>query len=282
LSGKVGQKANGYPELGGFFLAERLPGEDHRGMRFASALFAWLWAAPVSAMLIGYDDFSVPDGPVAGRNSGALWNYLSGPRIYSATAAPWRLIAGAPSVRSGRLVLNPGDGAFRTFNGHSLGRPGLSDERAGAIQAAGEFWFRFTLRRAGAEGSAGLILRDFHVDKVLFGIPAQPGGGPPRFGIEVKPQPPREANGPKPEEIGVFLGAQAWQPGRDHRLLGQVDFTRARLRLWVDSPEGRPGPPTVERPWASRNFVTAIGFSSADAITEIDDLAVATLREDLD
>ncbi len=62
-------------------------------------LFAWLVPAPkVSAVVVGFDAFSYPEGAVNGRNGGAGWNRAGG-------LTSWSGGASLPSV-SGSEMLN--------------------------------------------------------------------------------------------------------------------------------------------------------------------------------
>jgi len=230
--------------------------------------------------LVGLEDFSYTDGPVAGLAGGTYFDYenwlLNGPFVgHTTTPSDWD---GTASIAGARLVTRE-TYAFREFNGPDEGAG--TDEfptgaRRGAINQDANFdasvvYFKATMtRRAGAQLSV-FGPDDFDAERLAFGI--VDNLGTPQWGI-------REG-----AAITTDAGSLAINPDQTYTVIGKLDFTGDLLSLWVD-PDLEASELSniahVTRAYTGTNWASGIRIASTGTgDTEWDDVVVANTWEQL-
>lgn len=226
------------------------------------------------ADLIGTDDFSGANGPIAGRNLGEFFDFDNstsddpflgheGPR------SDWNNVEGAPAIANQQLVTQ-NSSAKREYNAVSEARGAISQA---ADRGAKVVYYKFRMKRsAGAEWS-GLSSLDFNTERILFGVPgtANPASGQREFGIHVLNSPGFDGH----SYSGITPVAN-----QEVLMVAKIDFTGDLLSLWKDPDLSQPEisqPPIATRPYTSASPSTAVRFGSGgSASTTWDDLVVGT------
>jgi hypothetical protein len=174
------------------------------------------------AAVIGFEDFSYPDGSINGAAGGTGWNSAGG-------TSDW---GGTPQVVSGGLVT---DGpASLPYGSHPAASPAYSsayreyggDESASAVQGVGRVCFKFSATTSSDSvipSYLGLSSFDFGTETVFFGL-VDNGFGFSRWGIQ---------------EIGGAQTLSFTPPlsGATITLVGIVDFDNNVLSLFIN-PDG--------------------------------------------
>ena len=228
-------------------------------------------ALTVQGAPVGSDDFSYPDGPIAGRAGGTGWaaERTDEPGAPPSAPSDWDNVGGAANIVSGALV-TLGGGAKREYNGAGEGVTSPSNEREGAFRGTGTVFYAFEItRQAGADWSVASSY-DFGAERIFYGVPSGQGAAA-FFGIE---------------ESGVANGrAMTTVPvvdGRTYRLVAELDFDANQLNLWVDPTAGEEAAPDATRAYTATNWSSAVRLASGGTgSTTWDNLIVASDWDDL-
>ncbi len=238
-----------------------------------SVLAAAALASPARAVIVGIDDFSYANGPIAGQTGGTGWAYerTDEPGAPPQSASNWDTLFGAPQVTGGILVTN-GGGAKREFGGPGTGSGEPSNEREGAFRASGVVYFSagYSVDSLFAEGNSqwgGLSSYDFDAERIFFGMPGQASDR--RFGIEIG-------------GVGTALSSISINAGAVYNLVAALDFDNSLLKLWVnpdgaDFDLGATSSADATLAYTAGNWSTAVRLASAEgANVSWDNLRVTT------
>ena len=237
-----------------------------------------------SQNLVGSERFDYPDGPIAGRSAGISWdadNSTENDAFIGHTNSPsdWNALFGSPEVADGMLVTQE-SGAKREYNGPSEGDQGGSDERAGAVNDAGDFeshavYYAFEMTRGAATSWSGASSYDFGAERYLFGVPgaANPASGEREFAIH-------DLNVDQWAYSGIVP-----VPGQTYKLVAKLDFDANLAALYLnpdlDLGEGL-NTPVATYPHTSGNWSTSVRLASGGAApVQWDNLRVAYTWEEL-
>ena len=207
-------------------------------------LCVWGAGASLRAQVIGTEDFTYADGPIAGQAGGTGFNRDHFDKVATEDSSDWDNVVGAPVV-AGNLLATNNSSAKREYNGPVEGagtgeNDGQDDhERSGAVRNAGRVFYRFTMTRGHGTTWSGASSYDFRAERVFFGVPGGIGAttGTVEFGCV--------ANG-----IHHFTGIPA--DTAPHTIVTVLDFDHNFFGLWVD-------------PTAADYYDAADGSNSADA-----------------
>lgn len=242
-------------------------------------LFPLCLSLPLQATQFGAEQFSYPDGNIAGRNGGSGFNYDNFDQAVTTTASDWDAVFGAPVITGGKLLTN-NSGAKREYNGDIEGVGGGGNdgqdnhERSGAVRGTGRVFYRVDLTRGGG-GWSGISSYDFGTERVFFGVPsvANPATGNLEYGCEISD------NGTR-----YFSGIPA--DGTTRTIVAVLDFDRDFIGLWVnpdgnDSYTAATGANTCDAGgvYTGSNWSTAVRLASGDPC-QWDNLTVATSWDD--
>lgn len=208
-----------------------------------------------TAAVIGVENFSYPDGAIAGQTGGTGWNYERTDEAGAPVQAPsdWDSTSGTPSVLGGALITN-NTGAKREFGGATEGSAAGTNEREGAFRGAGAMYFRTTysvdtLFAAGTGQWGGVSSYDFGTERIFFGMPTQTTS-PRFFGIVES-------------GVGTTLSTIPVLANTPYTLVGVVDFDADRIALWVN-PDSSDTPASfdVSRSYTATNWSSALRLAS--------------------
>ena len=165
-------------------------------------LLAWLVPAPeVSAVVVGFDAFSYPDGAVNSRNGGAGWDRAGG-------LTSWSGGASLPSVSGNVLYTGNASAAVRNYGG---------DETGSAFQSTGIAFIKVTMSTGSSVPSyAGTSSLDYGTERVYFGRLTNT-----TFGISEP-------------GYGQVLTALTPAPNSRYTLIAVLDFTNQKLSLFIN------------------------------------------------
>lgn len=228
---------------------------------------------------LGTEDFTYPDGDIAGQAGGTGFNYDLFDQEVTTTASDWDAVFGAPVIAAGKLA-TANSGAKREYNGTIEGTGnGTNDgqdnhERSGAIRGSGRVFYRFEMTRGGGAWS-GASSYDFATERVFFGVPAtaNPASGALEYGCEIT------GTG-----IRYFSGIPA--DGTARTIVAVLDFDHDFIGLWIDPDDddfytAATGGNSCDAggAYTSGNWSTAVRLASGEPC-EWDNLAVATSWDD--
>lgn len=231
-------------------------------------------ASPLSGQVIGTENFTYADGPIADKTGGTGFNYDNFDKEVTATTSDWDAVFGAPAVAANALSTS-NSGAKREYNGPTEGAGGGADdgnddhERNGAVRGTGRVFYRFTLTRGAGVTWSGASSYDFGTERAFFGVPGANGpGGGLEFGCS--------GNG-----ADYFSGIPA--DTATHTIVTVLDFDRDFIGMWVDPSAADYYDPTdgsnstdAGGSFPANNWSTAVRLaSSAGGTTTWDDLSVA-------
>ncbi len=232
----------------------------------ALLFFAGAQGVPVHGAHVGFDSFDYPDGSIAGRSGGGLWDWNNFSGVHTGRNSDWDTVSGSPTIQNGALV-TLGSAALREYNGPGERLPNTTDEGVGAVNELNTqkvVYYRVRMTRsAGAERSTVASL-DFGVERVSFGV----------FSTGTA--------------LGIEVGASRNfsfvipQPGQTYTLVAKIDYPGNKLRLFVDPDlyQGEPATASVEVSYPDTFWSTAVQLAGTGAgATTWDDLAVATSWE---
>ena len=241
-------------------------------------------ASMASAVIIGVEDFSYPDGNIAGQNGGTGFNYDNFDGEVTSTPSDWDNVGGAPTVSGGKLVTNSSS-AQREYNGDidDTGNPGGAANdgqddhpRSGAIRGTGQVFYSFEITRSAGATWSGASSYDFGAERVFFGVPgtANPGSGNLEFGVQIAGT-----------ATHYYTGIAA--DTNTHTIVTVLDFDNQQIGLWVD-PDGtdffNAGDGTNSADamgtYTATNWSSAVRFGSGGSV-EWDDLVVGTTFVDV-
>jgi hypothetical protein len=163
---------------------------------------AWLsLGATASAVVVGFDAFSYPDGVINGRNGGAGWNRAGG-------LTSWSGGASLPTVSGNALYTGNNSGAVRLYGG---------DETASAFQSAGIAFVKVTLTTGSSiPAYFGISSLDYGTERVSFGRLTNS-----TFGISEP-------------GYGQALTSVTPAPNTRYTLIAVLDFTNQKLTLFIN------------------------------------------------
>ncbi|BCU77661.1 PQQ-dependent sugar dehydrogenase [Luteolibacter sp. LG18] len=220
--------------------------------------------------VIGLEDFSYPDGALAGKNGGQFFDVdvsaANEPFIgHDGTRSAWLKATGAPAIQAGRLVTNNGS-IRRPFNGPSTGKG--SEEEAGTIasgSAANVFYFRVRMNRSTKATWSGVSACALGTEKILFGVP--------------KSMQATNTLGIEETGAGSSTGIVTVPDATDHDLVGKYDASSRLATLWLDPDFSQPEQaniPVVVRTIGASLSITSLKIGSGGQATW-DNLRVTTV-----
>ena len=226
-------------------------------------------ALSVSAVPVGSDNFTYPDGSIGGRTGGTGWAAERTNEVGAPPSGPsdWDVAFGTANVTGGRLVTQE-SGAIREYNGPGEGVTEPSNEREGAFRGTGSVFYAFDMTRQAGAAWSGASSFDFGGERIFYGVPGQPG--PTNFfGIEES-------------GVGQTFTTISVVEGQTYRLVAELDFDTDQLNLWVNPTAGDELTPDATRAYAGTNWSSAVRLASGGtAPTSWDNLVVATDWSDL-
>jgi hypothetical protein len=226
-------------------------------------------ALSAGAASVGTDNFTYPDGSIAGRTGGTGWAFKQTTEDGAPASAPsdWDVAFGTANVTGGKLITQE-SGAIREYNGPSEGVTAPSNEREGAFRAAGKvFYAADMVRQAGADWS-GASSFDFGAERIFFGVPSGQGANA-FFGIEES-------------GVGKNMTTVPVVAGQTYRVVSEIDFDNDKLNLWIDPGAGDELTPDATRAYAATNWSSAVRLASGGTgSTSWDNLAVGTTFADV-
>lgn len=242
----------------------------------AAGLLALLLATPLAALPLGWEDFSYPNGPIAGRSGGTGFHYDLFDGTPTATTSDWDNVQGTPAVSGNALATN-NSSAKREFNGPIEGAGGPSNdgqdnhERSGAVRGTGQVFFRVRLTRSSSAVWSGVSSYDFGAERLFFGVPGT-GAATDTIGIGE-------------DGVGTTLGTLTLNDTQAYDLLAVIDFDNNLTGLFVDpdssdSWDASGGSADVTRSYFGTNWSTAVRLGSGGQATW-DKLRVVTDWSDL-
>lgn len=221
------------------------------------------FAGSAAAEVIGTDQFTYPNGNLAGRNGGLDFDFRSGAIGHDGTPSAWKNLSGAPQI-SGLKLLTSNNSATRAYNG--------TREASGAIKPRSlsqVVYYAATLTTgATLPDFFGLSSYDSGTERVFFGKPY----GRANFGIEDEPG------------LGNFDANITVQPNNTYTLVARLDFRAQTVRLYVNPDVAAPEPAMADaegeytRHFPSTSVRVASGFTGS-AITW-SSVTVATAWDD--
>lgn len=226
-----------------------------------------------SAVIVGVDDFTYPDGSIDTLSGGSGFNYDNFDGAVTSTASDWDITGGAPVI-SGNTLVTTNASAKREYNGDiqgagSAANDGQDDhERSGAARGGGVVFYSFSINRSASASWSGASSYDFGAERLFFGVP---GGGAATDTIGIAES-----------GVGETLGSIQLVDGRTHTMVAVVDFDNDLVGLFAD-PDGvsdfwdvsdGSNSADVTRPYAGTNWSTAVRFGSGGEVTW-DDATVA-------
>ncbi len=231
-----------------------------------------LASAPLSAQLIGVENFTYPDGQIANLNGGTGFNYDNFHKAVTAFPSDWDTAFGtAPAISGNTLVTNAG-GAKREYNGPTEGTGGVDGaddlERSGAVRGAGRVFYRFTCTRTAGITWSGASSYDFGSERVFFGVPGGNGTtGGLEFGCQVSG--------------GAIYRSGIPADTATHTFVTVLDFDHDFIGIWIDpdsadyyDPADGSNTTNAGGSYTGTNWSTAVRLASSGATTW-DDLSVA-------
>ncbi|MBP7948186.1 MAG: hypothetical protein KA004_00930 [Verrucomicrobiales bacterium] len=225
--------------------------------------------------IIGTESFEYLDGPLAGKNSGQLWNWKNRtPAGRTAGTSDWDNVTGTPTIGGGRLVTDD-SAAKREYNGPGEGLPIETDEGLGAVNnfSSGPIsfqqhavYYRVTVTTGATLPDAfGLSSYDFGDERVFFGKPFGQG----HFGVGVTGN--------------TLASGFPVAPNTTYTLVTKLDYLTSTAAIFVNPDLSAPEPvPLLSLSFDTTKWSTAVRLASAGsgAVTW-DDLVVATAWSDL-
>lgn len=218
---------------------------------------------PLQAALIGSEDFTYADGPLAGSFGGTGWNYVAASESDGGTLSSWISLFGGAHV-SGNFLVTEDSGIERNFNGN---------ETEGAIQGTGAIFFRIEMTRGENTDWSGISFFDSSGrERIFFGTPYYaPSDGIREFGIV-------ENNNGTPIST-AYSGIDADSSTRS--IIGVVDFDHDLLGLWVDADgsdfwDAGGGSAHALLSYTDNPWLSSIRIASGFDATRWDNLIVAT------
>lgn len=220
-------------------------------------------AASVGLQTLGSESFTYASGNIAGKTGGTGFNYNAFTHTVTATNSDWDAPSGTPSITNNQLVTDNGAGARREYNGPTEGAGTAADDanddhaRSGAIRAAGQVFYRFTMNRAAGNGSwSGASSFSFANERIFFGVPSG-GGGTDTIGIDHT-------------GAGTSMGAIRLTDGTAYAMVAVIDYDNKRLGLFVNpgqedywNPLDGSNSADVTRPYTSFSTTTTADWSTA-------------------
>jgi hypothetical protein len=226
-------------------------------------------ALTAGAAPVGTDNFTYPNGSIAGRTGGTGWAFKQYPEAGAPASAPsdWDVAFGTANVTGGKLVTLE-SGAIREYNGPSEGVTAPSNEREGAFQGTGKVFYGVDMvRQAGADWS-GASSFDFGAERIFFGVPSGQGANA-FFGIEES-------------GVGKDMTTVPVVAGQTYRVVAEIDYDADQLKLWVDPGAGDEASPDATRAYAATNWSSAVRLASGGTgSTSWDNFAVGTTFADV-
>ena len=245
-------------------------------MKYLLSLLA-VSSLPLSADLIGSEQFNYPDGSIEARAGGVGWNYDRSTEFDNngvepgadSDASDWDVTFG-DAVISGNTLVTNSSGAKREYNGPSEGADPASEERDGAFRGTGVIYYRVDMTRSANATWSGISGFDFGGERLFFGVTTA------NAGLDIVSV---EESG-----IGGTAGTKVLTDGQTYTLVAKIDFDSDRVSVWVDPDLGQPEAnnlPEATRTYTGTNWNTAVRCASEGEVTW-DNLAVATGWFDLD
>ncbi|WP_193214047.1 hypothetical protein [Luteolibacter marinus] len=227
--------------------------------------------APLSAQLIGTEDFSYANGPVANQSGGTGFNYDNFDKAVTASTSDWDNTGGTPNV-TGNALVTDNSGAKREYNGPVEGTAGADGddtlERNGALRGNGRVFYRFTMTRGAGTSWSGASSYDFGTERAFFGVP----GG----------------NGTSGQlEWGCSGNGNDYRSGipadnATHTIVSVLDFDHNFIGIWIDptatdyyDPADGSNSTDAGGVYTPDNWSTAVRLASSAGGTTWDDLSVA-------
>lgn len=231
-------------------------------------------AGPLAAQLVGSENFTYADGPIANQTGGTGFNYDNFDKVVTTTASDWDNVTGVPAVVANALTTS-NSAAKREYNGPIEGAGGAANdgqddhERSGAVRGAGRVFYRFSITRGTGVTWSGASSYDFGTERVFFGVTG--ANGPTTGGLEFS----CSGNGNT-----YFSGIPA--DTATHTIVTVLDFDRNFIGLWLDptaadyyDPVDGSNSTDAGGLYAPDNWSTAVRLaSSAGGTTTWDDLSV--------
>lgn len=212
-------------------------------------MLAWT-VLPLAGEVIGSDDFSYADAPVAGLQGGTGWDWNEVTGNHTGSVSDWDLIWGGVNVQGGELLTSNG-GAKREYNGPTAGLAG--DEGLGTIRNTGVVFYQVTMRRGPSATWGGISTYDFGEERLFFGVPGFLQGND-ELGIEEP-------------TVGSVASGISLNDGQSYKLIAVLDFDNQLSGLFVDpdsmdSWDGAGGTADVTRPYTSGFWSSAVRLGS--------------------
>jgi hypothetical protein len=230
---------------------------------------------PLSAVIIGSEDFTYANGNIANLSGGTGFNYDNFDKAVTAFPSDWD-VNGTPTVSGNTLVTN-GNWAKREYNGTVEGAGNATNdgqdnhERSGAIRNSGRVFYRFTCTRGAGISWSGASSYDFGTERVFFGVP---GGNGTTGGLEWGCQ----VSG------GAIYRSGIPADSNTHTFVTVIDYDRDYIGIWVDpvvtdfyDPTNGSNSADAGGVYTGTNWSTAVRLaSSGTADTTWDNLSVVT------
>jgi hypothetical protein len=234
-----------------------------------------LGCLPMTAEIVGVDEFDYPAGSVAGLAGGVGWDYDQNTESDNngvepgadGDASDW---GGDAVITADGTVLTSSTTALRQYNGPSEGTAVPSEERDGAFRGVGTIYYRVDMTRSSSAVWSGISGYDFGGERIFFGV----GGTNAATDTVVIGE----------SGVSETVGTLSLTDDQTHTMIAKIDFDGDLLSLWIDpdmtQDEGS-NTPAVTRAYTGTNWNTAVRLGSGGD-TAWDNLAVATEWSDLD
>jgi len=187
------------------------------------SLTALSLAATASAVIIGMDDFTYADGPLAGATGGTGFDWDNTTTTHTGTSSNWNDTVGAPSVTGGVLTTNA-SGVLREYNGPGEGSTVGSDEHLGALRGSGVVFITVDMNRSSTASSwSGVSAMDFGEERLFFGVRGLDAAAD-TVGLEI--------SGGVSANTGISIADDSWST-----IIAVLDFDNDLVGIWVN-PDG--------------------------------------------
>lgn len=211
--------------------------------------------------IIGAENFSYDDGPVAGLNGGNGFDFDNSTTPdafigHMLMTSDWNDQFGTSLIVSGKLRTME-SGAKREFNGPGQGATVGGDEYTGAVNdaatsASHKVYFRADLTRQAGATWSGISSFDFGIERSFAGVPTavNPASGKYEFAIGT------------PSPTPVYSGISPVD-GTTYTLVVKLDYDTDLISLWVNPDlTGSEPTPSATAPFTLVNWTTAARLGS--------------------
>ncbi|QDT07446.1 Quinoprotein glucose dehydrogenase B precursor [Rubripirellula lacrimiformis] len=217
-------------------------------------------------IVIGKEDFSYNDGPIADQSGGLNWDFNNSVRSDSLNGSnqrpsKWEAVEGVSWIATNQL--NTQESAV--IRAYGFPDDGIASVNQGSSTRWKSVYYRVSLTRASGATWCGISSCDSMKKRVFFGVPSDPD---PASGVRAFAVSTLDTN----------YSAIVAEDDKSHTLVTKVDFANDVVCLWVDPDLSQPEPkPDAAWPYLGEDSSSAVSLSSGgSAPTSWDDLCVGT------